>query len=140
VLAAVISGALRDEVSASSTITAADATTIANAVLASSTGLGGPLINRSDLVTALAQPGTVSGAFPAIKTEREAAIRALAPNTQSRTWNVLIDVVAESGRFSPRATALSQFTVEGSRRYWLHLAIDRFTGETVDSFLEVVYE
>ena len=30
--------------------------------------------------------------------------------------------------------------VEGEKRYWLHIAIDRFTGEVIDQQLEAVYE
>jgi len=52
----------------------------------------------------------------------------------------MIDVVAQSGRFPPLAATLSQFVVEGEHRYWLHIAIDRFTGETIDQQLEAVYE
>ncbi len=139
VLAALLTGSLRDEFDVATRISATEATTIADAVLAAPTPLGGPFRNRADLPAALL-PGTVNAALPAIKTQREAAVRALAPNTQTRTWNLLIDVIAESGRFLPKATALSEFTVEGARRYWLHVAIDRITGEVIESKLEVVYE
>jgi hypothetical protein len=62
----------------------------------------------------------------------------LADVGQTRTWNLLIDVIAQAGRFSPTATALDNFVVEGERRFWLHVAIDRFTGEIVDQQLETV--
>lgn len=143
VLNALLVGALRDEVSGTSTISASEASTI-SAQLTAATQAGGvltgPFRNRLDLPTALALPGTVDTAFPAIKSTREAAVRALGPNTQTRTWNLLIDLIAETGRFLPRATALDQFTVEGARRLWLHVAIDRWTGEVIDSSVEVVYE
>jgi hypothetical protein len=35
---------------------------------------------------------------------------------------------------------LSSFIVEGEKRYWLHIAIDRFTGEVLDKQIEVVNE
>jgi hypothetical protein len=35
---------------------------------------------------------------------------------------------------------LAQFLVNGKKRYWLHVAIDRFTGEIIDQQLEAVYE
>jgi hypothetical protein len=35
---------------------------------------------------------------------------------------------------------LSQFLVEGEKRYWVHVAIDRFTGEVIDRQVEVVKE
>jgi hypothetical protein len=49
-------------------------------------------------------------------------------------------VIAQSGRYPPTATGLSQFVVEGEKRYWLHIAIDRFTGEIIDQQLEAVYD
>ena len=52
----------------------------------------------------------------------------------------MIDVIAQSGRYSPVATNLSDFVVEGEKRYWLHVAIDRFTGEVIDQQLELVNE
>jgi hypothetical protein len=30
--------------------------------------------------------------------------------------------------------------VEGEKRYWLHVAIDRFTGQVIDKQIEVVNE
>jgi hypothetical protein len=52
----------------------------------------------------------------------------------------MIDVIAQSGRYRPTATDLSQFVVEGEKRHWLHIAIDRFTGGVIDQQLEAVYE
>jgi hypothetical protein len=61
--------------------------------------------------------------------------------SQTRVWNALIDVVAQSGRFKPNATSLqSDFIVEGERHYWVHVAIDRFTGQVLDKQIEVVKE
>jgi hypothetical protein len=58
----------------------------------------------------------------------------------TRTWNLLIDIIAQSGRYPTTATGLSQFLIEGEKRYWWHLSIDRFTGQIVASQLEPVYE
>jgi len=52
----------------------------------------------------------------------------------------MIDVIAQSGRYPPNASTLSDFVVEGEKRYWLHVAIDRFTGEVIDQQLEEVLE
>jgi hypothetical protein len=71
---------------------------------------------------------------------REAPIRALASAGQTRIWNLMIDVVAQTGRFPQSATALDKFAVEGERRYWVHVAIDRYTGQVVDKQIEVVKE
>ena len=52
----------------------------------------------------------------------------------------MIDVIAQSGRYPPTASNLTDFVVGGEKRYWLHVAIDRFTGEIIDQELEAVYE
>ena len=71
---------------------------------------------------------------------RETSIRALANSGQTRVWNLLIDVVAQTGRYPQSATGLDQFLVEGEQRYWVHVAIDRFTGQVIDKQIEVVKE
>ena len=73
----------------------------------------------------------------------EAPIRALANVGQTRVWNLMIDVIAQTGRFpnSPTTvTTLQNFSVEGERRYWVHVAIDRLTGKVLDEQVEVVKE
>jgi len=35
---------------------------------------------------------------------------------------------------------LSNFIVEGEQHYWVHVAIDRFTGQVIDKQIEVVNE
>jgi hypothetical protein len=79
------------------------------------------------------------------KTYLEAPVRALADVTNTRTWNLMIDVIAQTGSFVPDAPkspgALnSSFVVQGERHYWLHIAVDRFTGKVIDQQLEPVYE
>jgi len=101
------------------------------------------VVNKSDLVTRFVGN---TNAFPAvtdenrIKQRREAISRTLADVGQTRTWNLMIDLVAQSGRFPQTATTMDQFVVEGERRYWVHIAIDRFTGEIVDQQFEQVTE
>ncbi len=82
--------------------------------------------------------GVPANAPQTIQRFREAAIRPLADCGQTRVWNLLIDVVAQTGRYPKTATGLDQFVVEGEKRIWLHVAIDRFTGQVVDKQLEVV--
>ena len=41
---------------------------------------------------------------------------------------------------SPNAITLNDFIVQGERRYWLHISVDRYTGKIVDQQLEPVYE
>ena len=71
---------------------------------------------------------------------REAPVRALAAAGQTRVWNLMIDLVAQTGRYPASAKTLANFTVEGEQRYWVHLAIDRFTGQIVDKQVEIVKE
>jgi hypothetical protein len=49
-------------------------------------------------------------------------------------------VIAQSGKYAPGETNLTKFNVEGEQRYWVHVAIDRFTGQVIDKQIEVVNE
>ena len=71
---------------------------------------------------------------------RESIVRALSDGGQCSTWNVMIDLVAQSGRLFPGAGSLADFGVEGQKHYWVHLAIDRFTGQVIDAKWEAGYE
>src|SRR5206468_7300637 len=57
---------------------------------------------------------------------RETIARALSEVGQTRTWGLLIDLVAQTGHYAPNAAGFADFIVEGEKRYWLHIAIDRF--------------
>jgi hypothetical protein len=74
----------------------------------------------------------------------ETALRALSDAGQAGTWNLMIDLVAQSGRYPTTAVnssnPLAAFLVEGERHYWVHLAIDRQTGQVIDENIEVVNE
>jgi hypothetical protein len=98
-----------------------------------------PALSRAE-ITRLGS--VVSNApFTASEEARETIARALAEITQTRTWGLLIDLVTQTGRYPPGTTDLAQqFVVEGEKRYWLHIAIDRFTGEVIDQQLEAVHE
>jgi hypothetical protein len=102
------------------------------------------LLNRSELVTRWISsiPALATAPGTTVKRQREAAVRALADVGNTRTWNLLIDVIAQSGRYiaGGKADLNTQFMVEGERRYWLHVAIDRYTGKVVAQSLEPVYE
>ena len=114
-----------------------EAQAIANAIRTSVKA--NPLASLADL------PGLAdSSSFPVAnapilrKTEKEAFLRALAPVSEVNVWNVMIDVVAQSGRFAPNSQNLRQFVVQGETRYWIFAAIDRTTGEIVDTQYELV--
>ena len=104
-----------------------------------------PMQNRSELVTRSGLPTTIlptaANDKQSVKAQREVVARATSSVSQSRVWNLLIDVVAQSGHYKPNATSLpNDFMVEGQQHYWVHLAIDRFTGQVIDKQIEVVNE
>jgi Tfp pilus assembly protein PilX len=144
VLKAVISGVLKDQMNPGSTLSA-NAEAGSMAALVTGTTSASPMMNRSELATKIS-PALGYDNFSnnpsdaAIKSRRESVIRALADAGDTRTWNLLIDVVAQSGRFPITASTPDKFIVEGECRYWLHVAIDRYTGQVIDQNLEVVNE
>jgi Tfp pilus assembly protein PilX len=117
------------------------ASPIANSVATSLTlsTIANPLVNRAGLPTLIASETGLGPAVP--KTQRESVARALGETVQTRTWNLLIDVIAQTGRYPLNATSLQNgFVVDGEQRYWVHVAIDRFTGQVIDKQIEVVNE
>jgi hypothetical protein len=72
------------------------------------------------------------------KAKKEMLIAALAQAHNGRTWNLMFDVIAQAGRFSPGVGDLQKFVVTGERRLLVHVAIDRFTGRVVDQAVEYV--
>jgi len=73
-----------------------------------------------------------------LKAPREAVPRVLASVRQTRTYNLMIDAIAQSGNYPPGANDLANLVVQGEQRYWVHVAIDRFTGQLIDKQIEVV--
>jgi len=49
-------------------------------------------------------------------------------------------VVVQSGQMAPAAATAADFVVNSERRYWIHVALDRFTGEIVGKELERIDE
>ena len=104
-----------------------------------------PMQNKSELIT---RPGLLTQILPtaandnqAVKARREVVPRAVSSVSQTRVWNLVIDVVAQSGHFKPNANNLqNDFVVEGEQHYWVHVAIDRFTGRVIDKQIETVNE
>lgn len=74
------------------------------------------------------------------KTYLEAPLRAISEISDFRTWNLMIDIIAQSGQMVPNAKKLNDFTVQAECRVWLHVSIDRYTGEVIARQLEPVYE
>jgi len=114
-------------------ITSAQRDAIVNALVALQ-----PMVRKTDLLTQLAADPSITGLGN--KEARELVIRAFSDAGQTRTWNLMIDVVAQSGRYPTTANSLAGFLVEGEQHYWVHVAIDRFTGQVIDKQIEVVNE
>ena len=96
-------------------------------------------LNVADL-TSFMSSGELGGAnLDKIKWHREVVVRALSAG-QTRTWNVLMDVVAQAGRFTVNGTGAGDFIVEGESRTWTSIAIDRYTGRVVEQQRERVNE
>jgi hypothetical protein len=149
VLQSVLASAIWDEIS-SSTIAASGAsaqtaqtmaTNIVNAVSTTPMQNRSELITRSGLPLAILPLPATSQSNQTVKGRREVVARAISSLSQTRTWNLLIDVVAQSGRYKPNATSLqNDFVVEGEQHYWVHVAIDRLTRQVIDKQIEVVNE
>lgn len=136
VVEAVLAGIATNTNNSTPLITPAQRTNIANALVAMTTVQ--PMMNKSELVTRFAADPSVTSLGN--KEAREAVIRALSDVGQTRTWNLMIDVIAQAGKYGADASDVENFIVQGEKRYWLHVAIDRFTGEVIDQQLEKINE
>jgi hypothetical protein len=146
VLASIINGALLHDLGAENTPTAlvsqTDALNAGQAIVRETTS-NGPVLTRAD-VARLAEK--VAAAVPNLATSDEAKqtiARALADSGQTRTWNLMIDVIAQTGKYAPGTTDRtdqSKFVVQGEKRYWLHIALDRDSGSVLGQQLEEVTE
>jgi type II secretory pathway pseudopilin PulG len=99
-------------------------------VLAGSPGFGA--VTQTDMTRAIAARLVAAGAsapsWTGATTEQQQSIaRALAEMGQTRTWNLLIDVIAQTGQYKPNSPDLTggNFIVQGEKRYWLHIALGR---------------
>ena len=147
-LQTIFAGAIINDVSSPTTINktgagAIDAPTLASQVVTAMSTT--PMQNKAELITRTNLPTTIlptaANDSQSVKAQREVVARAASSVSQSRVWNVLIDVVAQSGHYKPNATSLpNDFVVEGEQHYWVHVAIDRFTGQVLDKQIEVVNE
>ena len=123
VLGAALKAALKNDTIApppsSGVISATEATTAAQRIV-DETKLR-PVLNRGD-VARLVRVGANAGWT---KEQKEAIARALAEMGQARTWNLMIDVIAQTGKCAPGETDFAKFIVQGEKRYWLHIALAR---------------
>ena len=147
VLKAILSGAIKRLWGTSSDLISS---TQRDSIITALTNLtsGQPMVNKTELITpnlsvsssrtALMSDASVTGLGN--KEARECVLRAFSDAAQTRTWNLLIDLIAQSGRYPSSANSLAGFVVEGETHYWVHVAIDRFTGQVLDKQIEVVNE
>ncbi len=133
----------------SKTMTDGRAATLSESIRAAATNA--PFRDRGDLVRRVlgasamaltnlnANPG-YSGDLARTKIQQETAIRTLSGIGSTRTWNLLVDLVVQTGRFTSSSRDLADFVVQAERHCWIHLAIDRLTGEVVGKQTEQVNE
>jgi hypothetical protein len=137
VLASIIRGALLNDPGAENPPTLTqlvnqqDALNAGQAIVQETTSTDparGPALTRADVARLAAAAVAAVPNLAASGEAKQTIARALAEATQARTWNLMIDVIAQTGRYTPDATDVTQankFNVEGEKRYWLHIAIGR---------------
>jgi len=172
VLQAILNGAYKDELNASSSsaaLTSSETQSIAKAIItrtSSTTTSMGPFRNLNELVGkwngSAGSPIDGSTAYSGLASDltaiygsggtnadpttsniqrfRESPMRALSSAGQTRVWNLMIDVIAQTGRYTSASTSFNNFLVDGEQRYWIHIALDRMTGQVLDKQIEVVKE
>jgi hypothetical protein len=132
VIAAILQSALKKDIDVVNpptfpTVSSSEAAAAAQAIVnATSTQ---PALTRADIVR-LASVAAGYIPFTGSSTEEtekglETITRALSEIGQARTWNLMVDVIAQTGRYGPNAQSLTDFIVEGEKRYWLHIALGR---------------
>jgi hypothetical protein len=122
ILAAIIKGAAPTDGS-TSYVTQTQATNAAQAIVTETTAR--PALTRADIARLASVAG---GQIGGTEEQKETIARAFAELGQTRTWNLFIDLIAQIGRYAPDATTITEankFTVEGEKRYWLHIAVGR---------------
>ncbi len=129
-MASLLSGAATREQEASQpTLGASGAGTIASNLTAATASA--PLQNKAALAAFIS---TQTNSLGSGKAGLETIARTLADVGQTRTWNLLSHVVAQSGRWTPQGG----FIVEGQKTVWNSLAIDRPQAKIIDQQIENV--
>jgi hypothetical protein len=103
----------------------------------------GPVLTRGDVARLAAAAAAAVPNLAGSDEAKQTIARALADTGQARTWNLMIDVIAQTGRYAPgtaSVTDANKFTVEGEKRYWLHIALNRDDGSVLGTQLEEVIE
>jgi hypothetical protein len=147
VLASIIAGALLHDLGAENTPTSLviqqDALTAGQAIVQATTAAGGAAVNRADVARLAAAAAAAVPALAGSDEKNQTIARALAEAGQARTWNLMIDVIAQTGKYAPGTPDLTdptKFIVQGEKRYWLHIALDRDSGKVLGTQLEEVVD
>jgi hypothetical protein len=147
VLASIIRGAILSDPGSENTPTVLvsqdDALSAGQAVVAATTAAGGAALNRADVARLAAAAAAAVPDLAGSDEAKQTIARALAETGQTRTWNLMIDVIAQTGKYAPGTTDLTdptKFIVLGEKRYWLHIGLDRDDGTVLGQQLEAVYE
>jgi len=127
VLAAILKSALKNDTIMSppaSVISQSEAMAAAGRIVTETSAR--PVLNRADVARLVRVGADTSWT----KEQKEAVARALAELGQARTWNVMIDLITQTGRYVPGAgpddlADPGKFILEGEKRYWLHIALGR---------------
>ena len=148
VLASIISGALLhdpgDINTPTSLVSAADALLAGQDIVQETTN-NGPALTRADVSRLVAAAAARLPVVPGVPVDevKQTIARALAEAGQTRTWNLMIDLIAQTGNYAPGTPDLTdstKFIVQGEKRYWLHIALDRDDGTVLGTQLEEVVE
>jgi hypothetical protein len=105
---------------------------------AGAAGYSGPIGDLTPLYSSGGFPSTNISTMQYVDRFRESFIRPLAAVGNTRVWNLMIDVIAQTGRYPQGNTSAANFVVDGEQRYWVHIAIDRLTGQVLDKQVEIV--
>ena len=157
VLASIISGAWVQDpgheilpppppVPATTLVSQSDALAAGQAIVQETTNTTsghGPALTRADVARLAAVAAAAVPNLAGSDQAKQTIARALAETGQARAWNLMIDVIAQTGKYTPGTADLSdptKFIVQGEKRYWLHIALDRDDGTVLGSQLEEVTE
>jgi hypothetical protein len=128
VLASIIRGALLNDPGSENTptvlVSQTDALAAGQAIVQETT-TNGPVLNRADVARLAAAAADAVPNLRASDETKQTIARALGEAGQARTWNLMIDVIAQTGHYGPNAQNLTDFIPEGEKRYWLHIALGR---------------
>jgi hypothetical protein len=150
VLASIIRGALLHDFGGitppTSLVSRTDALSAAQAIIQETTSITpgrGPVLNRGDVARLVAAAVAAVPNLAASDEAKQTIARTLAEVGQARAWNLMIDVIAQTGNYVPNTADLtdpSKFIVQGEKRYWLHVALDRDDGTVLGTQIEEVLE